>query len=212
VVKVGLTGGIACGKTMVLEMFASRGAHTMRADEVGHQLMMPGEKVHREIVARFGSDILNDDQTINRPRLATKAFAGRIDELNAIIHPAVIEAQDRWASEVGAREPGAVVIIEAALMVEAGAHKHMDKLVVVTCTLEQRVARFAKRAGISEDAARDEVNRRMKWQFDDEAKIKVADFVIDNSGTVAEAEAQVERIWQELQLQAARSAKGHESQ
>lgn len=184
---------------MVLAMFASRGAHTIRADEVAHRMMSPGESVYAGIVESFGRDILNADGTINRPRLAQKAFAGRIEELNALVHPPVIEAQEKWADEVGEREPGAVAIIEAALMVEAAAHKHMDKLIVVTCTLEQRVERFARRTGISEAEARAEVTRRMRWQLDDAEKVRVADYVIDNSGTVAEAEAQVESIWRQFQ-------------
>jgi dephospho-CoA kinase len=196
--KVGLTGGIACGKTTVLEMFAARGARVVRADEIAHRLMSPGQAVYQQIVERFGSDILNPDATISRARLAEKAFAGRIEELNAIVHPAVIEAQDHWAEEVRVREPHAVAIIEAALMIEARAHKRVDKLIVVTCTFEQKVDRYSKRAGISLETAREEVTRRMRWQLDDSEKVKLADFVVDNSGTIVEAEAQVAAIWPKL--------------
>jgi len=198
VLKVGLTGGVACGKTTVLEMFAARGAHTLRADDIGARLMQPGQAVYRHIVERFGSDILKPDGTIDRPKLAAKAFDGRIEELNALVHPPVIEEQDRWAAEVGARDPHAVAIIEAALMVEAGAHKRMDKLIAVTCRLEQRAERFAQRTGMTLETARAEVDRRMKWQLSNAEKIRVADYVIDNSGVLAVAEAEVNQLWREL--------------
>jgi dephospho-CoA kinase len=189
---------VACGKTTVLEMFAAHGAHTLRADDIGMRLMQPGEVVYQQIVERFGSDILNADGKIDRPRLAAKAFAGRIEELNALVHPPVIEEQDRWAAEIGAREPHAVVMIEAALMVEAGAHKRMDKLIAVTCRLEQRAERFAQRTGMTLEAARAEVDRRMKWQLSNAEKIRVADYVIDNSGPLAVAEHVVAILWREL--------------
>ena len=196
--KVGLTGGVACGKTTVLEMFALHGAHTLRADDVGTRLMQPGQAVYDQIVARFGADILKPDRTIDRARLAEKAFAGRIAELNALVHPPVIEEQDRWAAELAERDPHGVAIIEAALMVEAGAHKRMDKLIAVTCRLEQRAERFAQRTGMTLEAARLEVDRRMKWQLSNAEKVKVADYVIDNSGPVEIAEGLVGLLWKEL--------------
>ncbi len=196
--RVGLTGGVACGKSTVAAMFEKRGAKVVRADEIAHELMQPGELVYQEVVAHFGRDILNSDGTINRAKLANLAFPSRIHELNSIVHPAVIAAQEAWMDEVEEKDPAAVAIVEAALMIEAGAHKRFDKLITVTCTLEQKIARFAARAGVSEDAARDEVERRMKAQLPEEEKARMADFVIDNSGSQAESEAQVDRVWLEL--------------
>jgi dephospho-CoA kinase len=201
--KVGLTGGIACGKSTVLEMFAARGAHVLRADLVAHQLMEPGQKLFAQVVAKFGREILDPDGRIDRARLAARAFPmrglpGRIQELNAIMHPAVFAYEDDWMRDIGEADPGAVTLCEAALMIEAGGHHRYDRLIVVTCTEEQRVERFAQRSGLSLDAARAEVNRRMAAQMPEQEKVRLADYVIDNSGTREELAAQVDRIWQEL--------------
>ena len=196
--KVGLTGGMASGKTTVLAMFAALGAHTLRADAVAHQLMMQGEPMYESIVACFGTGILGLDGSIARPKLAAAAFPARIAELNAIVHPAVLAFEDRWMREVGAIDPKAVAICEAALLIEAGGLTRYDKLIVVTCTLEQKVLRFGERTGMTAGAAREDVQRRMAAQMPEEEKAKLADFVIDNSGSRADAAQQVDRIWQKL--------------
>jgi dephospho-CoA kinase len=197
--KVGLTGGIASGKTTVLGIFSSLGAHTLRADLVAHQLMAPGAPLHSPIVAAFGTAILDADGAIVRPRLAAAAFPARIAELNAIVHPAVLALEDDWMRQVGERDPAAVAICEAALLIEAGGLARYDRLVVVTCTLQQKIARFASRTGLAPDAARAEVLRRMAAQLPEEEKVKLADFVIDNSGARAAVEAQVRQVWRHLQ-------------
>ena len=125
--KVGLTGGIAAGKSVVGEMFVALGAYLVQADAIAHQLMQPGEAVYYEVVARFGREILAFDGTVDRARLAEAAFGSgaesrpsRIEELNRIVHPAVIRRQEEWMEEVGRRDPQAIAIVEAALMLEAG--------------------------------------------------------------------------------------------
>lgn len=199
--KVGLTGGVACGKSTVGEMFVDHGAHLVKADEIAHRLMSPGSKVYEGIVSAFGLEILNEDGSINRPRLADKVFpTGRIAELNAIVHPAVIEAQEAWMEDQFRSDAKAVAIVEAALILESGSYKRFDRLITVVCTLDQKIERFARRHSLDLAAAKAEVERRMKAQASDEAKIKVSDYVVDNSGPVAETELQVERIWGELQL------------
>jgi dephospho-CoA kinase len=198
VLKVGLTGGVACGKSTIAAMFERRGAYVVRADEVAHELMEPGQSVYKAVVEQFGRGILNEDGTISRPKLAELAFAGRIGELNALVHPAVVKYQDEWMNELGRKDPHAIAIVEAALLVEAGAKSHFDELITVTCNFEQKVERFANRVGLTLDAARAEVERRMAAQLPDEAKAAAADFVIDNSKSLADAEEQVEAIWQEL--------------
>ena len=125
VLKVGLTGGIAAGKSVVGEMFAALGAHVIQADEIAHQLMQPGEAVYREVVDHFGAGILDPDGSVNRARLAELAFGGpdqpsRVQELNQIVHPAVIRRQEEWMAEVGRRDPHAIAMVEAALILEAG--------------------------------------------------------------------------------------------
>jgi len=199
--KLGLTGGIASGKSAVGEMFVQRGAELIQSDAVAHALMERGQPVYEKVVGRFGREILNADGTINRSRLAEAAFGSpasgppRVKELNEIVHPAVMEHENKWMEEIGLRHPNAIAIVEAALILEAGAAGRFDRLIVVTCHPEQRIQRFARRMGISEDAARAEVTRRMAAQIPDEEKIKAADFVIDNSGSLDATEEQVQRAF-----------------
>lgn len=197
--RVGLTGGIACGKSTVAGMLTKRGAHVLLADSLAHQLYLPGTATYDEIVRHFGRDILNPDGTINRSRLANLAFPDHIGELNAIVHPAVIDAQNHWMAEVEGRDPTGVAVVEAALLIEAGAAKDFDKIIAVTCDLECKMARYAERASVSLETARAEVLRRGAAQFTDAEKARHADYVIENSGPVGETERQVEKIWKELQ-------------
>ena len=197
--KVGLTGGVACGKSTILAMFERRGAFIIRADEIAHELMRPGQPVYDKVVAAFGNGILESDNTISRPRLAELAFGNnRVAELNALVHPEVIRYQDAWLEDVRWREQHAIAIVEAALMIEAGAHKHLDKLIVVTCSDEERIRRFQLRTGLDHNAARAEVERRMKNQLPESEKAKLADYVVDNSGDFEFAERQVGPIWDRL--------------
>jgi dephospho-CoA kinase len=209
--KVGLTGGIASGKSVVGEMFVALGAQLIQADRIAHSLMQPGQAVYNEVVAQFGREILDPDGTVNRARLAEAAFGSpgapesqrvsRIAELNRIVHPVVIRSQDAWLEEIGRRDPHAVAIVEAALILEAGAKDHFDRLIVVICNPEQRAARFAARQKIDLESARNEVVRRMAAQLPDEEKIKAANFVIDNSGSVDRTREQVRQIWEKLRIQ-----------
>ena len=202
--RVGLTGGLASGKTTVLAMFALHGAHTLRADGVAHDLMAPGEPVYERIVAAFGRGILDVDGAIARPKLAAAAFPDRIAELNAIVHPAVLDFEDEWMRKMEQRDPDGVAICEAALLIEAGGRARFDRLIVVTCTLEQKIARFAARTGLSWEAAEREVERRMAAQMPEEEKAAMADYVIDNSGSHKQAEQRVAAIWAELHVAARR--------
>jgi dephospho-CoA kinase len=213
VLKVGLTGGIAAGKSVVGEMFAALGAHVIQADEISHQLMQPGEPVYQEVVRHFGAGILNPDGSVNRSRLAESAFgtsaeraAGnnpmRVRELNQIVHPAVIHRQQEWMEQLGKSDPHGVAIVEAALILEAGMAENLDRLVVVTCRPEQRIERWGRRLKVDEETARREVTRRMAAQLPDEEKIKAADYVIDNSGSLDETRRQVEEIYDELKKEA----------
>lgn len=210
--KVGLTGGIAAGKSVVGEMFVRLGAHLVQADTIAHELMQPGEAVYAEVVRHFGGAILNPDGTVNRVRLAEVAFgspaknaASRIEELNRIVHPEVIRSQEEWMAAVGQEDPKAIAMVEAALILEAGVGKRFDRLVVVTCRPEQRARRWALRMKVGEETARREVDRRMAAQLPDEEKVKAADYVVDNSGSLDDTEAQVKRIYGLLQLEAEKS-------
>ncbi len=203
--RVGLTGGIASGKSIVGEMFVQLGAELIEADRIAHELMQPGQAVYAEVVRKFGMEILDPDGTVNRARLAEAAFGragskikSRIQELNRIVHPAVLARQEQWMDEVGARDPAAIALVEAALILEAGAQKQFQRLIVVTCRDQQRIERFAARLKIDHEAASKEVTRRMAAQWPDEKKIAAADYVIDNSGSLDATQAQVRAVYQKL--------------
>ena len=207
--KVGLTGGIASGKSVVGEMFLALGAHLVQADRIAHSLMQPGETVYNEVVRHFGREILNADGSVNRGKLAEVAFSSpangensrvsRIDELNRIVHPAVLRSQSEWMEAIGQQNPHAVAIVEAALILEAGAKNQFDRIIVVTCSEEQRIARFAARQKLGYEAARAEVQRRMAAQLPDAEKVKAADFVVDNSRSLENTQAQIHEIWRNLE-------------
>ena len=163
--------------------------------------MQPGEPVYNEVVRHFGREILNPDCSVNRSKLAEVAFgparspvgkgSSRIDELNRIVHPAVIRSQEDWMQAMSVQDPHGAAIVEAALLLEAGAAKSFNRMIVVTCNPEQRAERFAVRQKMNLESAREEVARRMAAQLPDEEKIKAADYVIDNSGSLEQTRQQV---------------------
>jgi dephospho-CoA kinase len=186
-------------------MFADLGANIADADTIAHELYRPGQEVLQELVNHFGPEILKADGELDRAKLATLVFdGGRVEELNKIVHPAVIRKQDEWMRSLAAKDRYAVAIVEAALILEAGVKDHFDRIMVVTCKPAQKIARFAQRTGMSADAARTDVDRRTKAQMPDEEKARRADFVIDNSGPVEETRHQVQRIYSELKVLAKR--------
>jgi len=189
-------------------MLVARGARLIQADHIAHELMQPGQPVYEEVVRHFGRTILNADGSVNRPKLSETAFSPnaqgttRIGELNAIVHPAVIRHEDEWMEAEGRRDPSVIAVVEAALILEAGAADRFDSLIVVTCSEDQRVQRYAQRLKIEVEAARREVVRRMSAQLPDSVKIQRADFVIDNSGSLDATEAQVIKIYATLKREA----------
>jgi dephospho-CoA kinase len=210
VLRVGLTGGVACGKSTVARMFSEMGAQVIDADKIVHELYRKGEPVYWELLNHFGAEILRADDEIDRLRLAAVAFDdGRVQELNRIVHPAVFRRQREWMREIGSRQPDAVAIVEAALTLEAGGKSRYDKIIVVTCRPEQKVARFARRAGVPKATARAEVERRSKAQMSDEEKIRLADFVIDNSGSLETTRRQAKEIYAGLKALAQHPAHEH---
>jgi dephospho-CoA kinase len=196
--RVGLTGGIACGKSTVGQMLRQRGAHYLSADELAHQLYAPGAIAYEGVVRAFGREILNHDGTIDRKKLAGLAFPNRIEELNAIVHPAVVQSQNSWMAEMERDDPGGIAVVEAALLLEAGAKKDFDKVIVVTCDAACKAQRYAHRTGLPLEAAQVEVERRTAAQFSDEEKARRVDYVIENSGNIEELEPKVEQLWAQL--------------
>lgn len=205
---VGLTGGVACGKSTVAKMFSELGAQVIDADRIVHDLYRRGEPVYHALIAKFGDEILAADGEIDRGRLAALAFDnGRVQELNQIVHPAVGQKQREWIAEAARRQPNGIAVIEATLTLEAGGKSRYDKIVVVICKPEQKVLRYAMRARCSEEIAGQEVERRTKVQFSDVKKASLADYVIDNSGTLEQTRRQVENIYKELEALASRPAR-----
>lgn len=194
-------------------MFAARGAHVIQADRIAHELMQPGGPVYNQVVLHFGRQILQPDGRINRQKLAQAAFSApppgggtttspRVEELNRIVHPAVIASQEEWMADIQRRDPHAIAMVEAALILEAGVSHRFDKLVVVSCSHDVRLQRFAQRLHLDVETARQEMERRMAAQMPDEEKARRADYVIDNSGSLADTERQVDKIMLELRKQA----------
>ncbi len=207
--RVGLTGGLGSGKSTVAAMFQALGAHVLSSDEVGRALMQPGEAIFEVIRAAFGEAVLLPDGHLDRPALAKIAFTeGRVEELNAIVHPAVIKRQEEIAETIAESEPGAIVVVESALIFETkyggeeGWRRRFDTLILVTAPEELRIARFIARSPAGRPALRDEIaaleaeaHRRIAQQIPDEQKAALCNYVLTNNGAVTELEWQVDQLW-----------------
>ena len=219
--RVGLTGGLGSGKSTAGELFAAHGAYVLQADEIGRELMQPGQAVYAGIVAHFGKSVVRADGTLDRGELARIAFAdGRVEELNAIVHPAVIARQTELADAIGARDAGAVVMVESALIFETkhwetksgeqgGWRRRFDRVILVTAPEELKVARYVARVGgggVLSDEARAgleaEARMRIAKQIPDEQKAVLCDYVLTNGGPLKELEWQVDRLWPILERDA----------
>jgi dephospho-CoA kinase len=185
-------------------MLVELGAHGLSADEIGRELMEPGTAVFAAIVARFGDAVLGADGRLNRPELARIAFGeGRVEELNAIVHPATIARQGELAGEIFARNPAAVVVVESALIFETqygnGWRERFDRMILVTALEEVKVERFVARAGVGDRGALEaEARRRLARMIPDDVKAPQCDFVIENGGSLEELKGRVLRVWEEL--------------
>ncbi len=190
--KVGLTGGIATGKTTVGGMFAELGCRLIDADQISRELFEPGQPVHAAVVAEFGQRILTPAGAIDRRTLGDIVFKNPElrQKLNDLVHPAVIERQQRWLKEVETVAPDGIAIVEAALMIEVGTYRNYDKLIVVGCSREIQKERLRQRTDLSEK----QIESRVASQMPFEEKVKYADYVIDTSGDLEETRREVERI------------------
>jgi dephospho-CoA kinase len=223
--RVGLTGGLGSGKSTVATMLRTLGAEVVEADELGRALMEPGQAVFSEIVRVFGPEVVDSGGRLNRARLAELAFqGGRLNDLNAIVHPAVISAQRSWMDQVFARNPAAVAVVESALIFEverdarargeqesvlAAWRSRIDRIVVVTAPDELKIARYAARvcpAGPGREAAAADARRRLAHQIPDAAKAARADYVLENEGDRKNLRAQVEDLWLRLQAESNNSS------
>lgn len=194
--RVGLTGGLATGKTFVGRALADLGCRLLSADELGHQALLPGAPAYLQAVEAFGEGILDSDSRIDRRRLGTVVFGDprKLELLNSFVHPAVIAAEEQWMQAILAEDPHSIAVVEAAILIETGSYRRFDKLVLTVCTDEQQIARAIKRDGLT----RQEVLDRLKRQMPLEEKRKYADYVIDTSGEKDGTLAQVGRLYGDL--------------
>jgi dephospho-CoA kinase len=193
--KVGLTGSIAVGKSQVVRMFAELGCHVIDADRIARDVVAPETEGLKSVVATFG-DVLNPDGTLDRPKLGQMVFAdeAKRQKLNSLLHPLIIAAQDDQIRELESRDPEGIVIIDAALMIESGGYERLDKLVVVYCDPEIELERLMKRDGLSRTAAQARINTQMPQ----EEKKKYADHLIDTSGSLDATRGQVVTVFEQL--------------
>ncbi len=195
--KVGLTGGLASGKSFVGQALADLGCYLIKADDIGRQVMEPGGEAFDSVVAEFGPAILGPEGSIDRKRLAAEVFSRpeRLAELNRLVHPPVIRRQDELMEEFAARDPKGIVVVEAAIMIEAGTYKRFNKLILAVCSEEQQIERAMSRDGIG----REEALKRLRRQMPLEEKRKFADYVIDTSGAPEETLRQTTEVYNRLQ-------------
>jgi dephospho-CoA kinase len=179
--RVGLTGGLASGKSFVGHALVSLGCQLIEADALGHQVLLPGAEAYDAVVAEFGAEILDSERRIDRRKLGAIVFGQPVllEKLSRLVHPAVRAREERIFAAAGRADPRAIVVVEAAILVETGSYKKFDRLIVAVCSLEQQMERAMKRDGLT----REEVTARLSRQLPLEEKVRVADYVIDTSGT-----------------------------
>jgi len=194
--KVGLTGGLACGKTFVGQALADLGCHLIQADELGHEILLPGGEAYADVVREFGPGILNEDGTIDRKRLAAEVFAKpeRLEALNRLVHPHVFRRERELIDRFAKADPRGIVVVEAAILIETGTFKNYDRLILVECEEQQQVARALKR----DHTDRADVLARIRRQMPLDEKRKFAHYVIDTSGSKEDTLRRVREVYDAL--------------
>jgi len=193
---VGLTGGVASGKTAVSEVLREEGAYIIDADQIARELVQPHGPAWNELVRTFGKEILQGDGSINRKQLADRVFEdpSQRRHLDQILHPLITEEMDRRTREIGEKNPEAIVVIDAPLLIEVGYHRRVDELMVVVSTRTEQIERLKARDGINSEQAL----RILSSQMPVEEKVKLADFVIRNEGSLAEVREKAKKVFREL--------------
>jgi dephospho-CoA kinase len=200
-ISAGLTGGIGSGKSTAAALFKALGAITINSDEIGRDMMKPGTVVYDRIVSGFGSEVVNAAGQLDRAKLAEIVFhdLDKLKHLNAIVHAPVLREIDRLVQLHRAKNPDGVVLVESAVLFEAGQERRFDKIIVAWCRPEQQVERFVARSRMPEA----DVRARMAAQMPGDEKKRRADFVIDTSVSLEDTERQVKEVFAKLQTLAA---------
>jgi len=192
----GLTGGMGSGKTTVGKLFQSLGAYVLDADEICRSLVKPGKPAWHETTALLGKGVLRDDQTLDRRKIADIVFNDpeKKKALEAILHPRVMEEEHAIYKDILKDDPGALVIIDAALLIESGNYRKVDKVIVIACDKETQLQRIMAKNKFS----REDAQRRLQQQMPLEEKIKFADYVLHNDSGLSELEEKVEALFHQL--------------
>ena len=203
--KVGLTGSIAVGKSFVLNVLRELGARTIDADAVAREVVEPGTAGLKAVVDEFGAEILKPDGSLNRAGLGSIVFADQAkrQKLNSILHPFIIARQDEVMQKWEEETPDSIAVVDAALMIESGGYKRFDKVIVVHCQSEIQLERLMKR----DDLSREEAERRINAQMSQQEKKKHADYLIDTSEGFESARQQTDVVWLELRTLSGPSSK-----
>ena len=194
--RVGLTGGLASGKSFVGRSLADLGCYLIRADEVGHQVLEPSGEAYDAVVREFGAGILSPDGTIDRRKLAALVFHDpvRLKKLNTLVHPPVRARPRRLLEEYEADHPHGIAVVEAAILVETGSYRDYARLILAVCGKQQQIERAMARDGLTREEVLDRLSRQMPL----EEKIQYADYVIDTSGTKENTLAQTRVVYESL--------------
>jgi dephospho-CoA kinase len=194
--KVGLTGGYATGKSLVAKELERLGCHLIYADELGHQVLQPDGELYAATVETFGREILNADGTIDRRRLGEIVFDSPelLEKLSALVHPAVIRLEERLLEELQRQDPHGIAVVEAAILIETGRYAVFDRVILTSCDKETQIARGIKR----DHATREQVLARLGKQLPLHEKQRHAHYVVDTSGPKEETARQVQRVYREL--------------
>ncbi len=194
--KVGLTGGLASGKTFIGQTLVSMGCHLIQADELGHRVLSPGGEAYDAVIREFGSSVLGPDGVIDRKQLAELVFdrPDRLERLNELVHPPVIRLEEELMAVFAAEDPHGIGIVEAAILIETGSYRRFERLIIAVCTVEQQIERAMKRDAVTRDQALARLSRQMPLI----EKQKFADYVIDTSGTKEDTVRQTRAVYEEL--------------
>jgi dephospho-CoA kinase len=194
--KVGLTGGLASGKSFVGQVLAGLGCHVIQADELGHEVLARGGEAYEAVIAEFGWEIVANGGEIDRRALAAQVFGSpeKLARLNSLVHPPVVQREEELIAGFAARDPHGIAVVEAAILIETGSYRRFDRLILVTCAEDQQFERAMRREG----AVADVVRARISHQMPLEEKRKFADFVIDTSGEKENTVRQTRAVYEDL--------------